>query len=301
MMLAAESPSGRALAADLAALLEERDPLRSPEAPADIGIRLLAIRHGDPDADRGALSRIRRAAGQYRRRLRLPADFEPSDVDLNLEPGRLLAAAFPDRIGQRRGDPGSFRFSGGGGGRMSRTDKMASVPLLVAAALDVKAAARIRLAAPLDADQLPASVAARVTEQVEAGFDPVSGSVLARRRRRLGALVLSDRTVPVDPAEVALLLADTVASQGLKPLKPSAAVLQFRARVALMRGIEPDAGWPDLSDTALVATARDWLAPHLHGMSRLADLRAVGICWRSCVTCCPEIWPPGWTRRCPRI
>ena len=36
----------------------------------------------------------------------------------------------------------------------------------------------------------------RVTEQVEAGFDPVSGSVLARRRRRLGALVLSDRTVP---------------------------------------------------------------------------------------------------------
>jgi ATP-dependent helicase HrpB len=272
MMLAAETPEQQALAADLAALLEERDPLRAPEAPADIGTRLLAIRHGDPDADRGALSRIRRTSGQYRRRLRLATDLE-SDGD----PGRLLAAAFPDRIGQRRGEPGSFRFSGGGGGRMPRTDKLASVPLLVAAALDVKTSARIRLAAPLDADNLPAVVAARITEQVEAGFDPVSGSVLARRRRRLGALVLSDRMVPVDPAEVATLLADTVGTQGMKPLKPGDAVQQFRARVALMRGIEPEAGWPDLSDEALIATVRDWLAPHLHGMARLADLERLDL------------------------
>ena len=272
MMLAAETVAEQALAADLAALLEERDPLRSPEAPADIGTRLLAIRYGDPDADRGALSRIRRAAGQYRRRMRLSADLE-GDGD----PGRLLAAAFPDRIGQRRGEPGSFRFSGGGGGRMPRTDKLASAALLVAAALDVKGAARIRLAAPLDPDNLPQSVAARVTEQVEAGFDPVSGSVLARRRRRLGALVLSDRTVPVDPAEVATLLADTVAAQDLKPLKQSDAVAQFRARVALMRGIEPDAGWPDLSDAALIGGVRDWLAPHLLGMARLTDLERLDL------------------------
>jgi ATP-dependent helicase HrpB len=204
--------------------------------------------------------------------LRLPADL-PGEGD----PGRLLAAAFPDRIGQRRGEQGSFRFSGGGGGRMPRTDGLASVPLLVAAALDVKAAARIRLAAVLDGDNLPPVLAARVTEQVEAGFDPVSGAVLARRRRRLGALVLSDRTVPVDPAEISTLLADTVAAQNLKPLKPNTAVRQFRGRVALMRGIEPDAGWPDLSDAALIASVHEWLAPHLHGMARLAELERLDL------------------------
>ena len=288
MMLAAETPGEQAMAADLAAVLEERDPLRGAEAPADIGLRLLAIRHGDPEADIGALAALRRTAGQYRRRLRLPAGLAAEG-----DPGRLLAAAFPDRIGQRRGEPGSFRFSGGGGGRMPRTDSLASVALLVAAALDVKAAARIRLAAPLDGADLPAALEARVTEQVEAGFDPVSGAVLARRRRRLGALVLSDRTVPVDPAGVAVLLADTVAAQALKPLPITDAVHQFRARVALMRGIEPDAGgtpdtgsgadipsgaahapgWPDLSDAALIASARGWLAPHLHGMARLTDLQ----------------------------
>ena len=267
MMLAAGTAGEKAMAADLAALLEERDPLRSREAPSDIETRLLAIRHGDPEADRGALSRIRRTASQYRRRLRLHGD-QAHDGD----PGRLLAAAFPDRIGQRRGEPGSFRFSGGGGGRMPKSDKLANTNLLVAAALDVKDGARIRLAAPLDPEDLPPALTARVTEQAEAGFDPVSGAVLARRRRRLGALVLSDRMVPVDPAEVADLLADTVAAQSLKPLPMTDAATQFRARVDIMRGVEPDAGWPDLSDQALIADVRTWLAPHLHGMARLSDL-----------------------------
>ena len=71
MLLSAETPQRGALAADLAALLEERDPLRAPDAPADIAPRLLALTLGDPAADRGALLRIRRAAGQYRRRLGL--------------------------------------------------------------------------------------------------------------------------------------------------------------------------------------------------------------------------------------
>ena len=80
MLIAAETPAQAALAADLAALLEERDPLRSPDAPADIAPRLHAIAAGDADADRGALARIRRAAGQYRRRLRLPADAQATDA-----------------------------------------------------------------------------------------------------------------------------------------------------------------------------------------------------------------------------
>jgi ATP-dependent helicase HrpB len=267
MMLAAGTPGEAACAADLAALLEERDPLRSPDAPADIGLRLAAIAEGDPTADRGALSRIRRVAGQYRRRLRLRAD-APADGD----PGKLLAAAFPDRIAQRRGEPGSFRLAGGGGARLPRADPLANARLLAVASLEMKAAARIRLAAPLDPDALPASLAARVTEQVETGFDPVSGSVLARRRRRLGALILADRTEPASPADIAVSLAAAVAADGLRPLPWTDRARQFQARVRLMRGIEPADPWPDLSDATLAATVQDWLAPQLAGLSRLADL-----------------------------
>jgi ATP-dependent helicase HrpB len=266
MMLAAETDGQAALAADLAALLEERDPIRGPEAPADVAVRLAALADGDPDADRGALSRIRRAAGQYRRRLRLA-----NAIRAEGDPGRLLAAAFPDRIAQRRGEPGSFRLSGGGGARLPRTDKLANAPLLAVAALEMKAAARIRLAAPLDPDALPAFLAARVTEAIETTFDPVSGSVLARRRRRLGALVLSDRTERADPAETAAALARAVADDKLRKLPWSETARQFQARVALMRGLEPDAGWPDLSDDVLAADPA-WLEPYLNGMARLAEL-----------------------------
>ncbi|HEY3847914.1 MAG TPA: ATP-dependent helicase C-terminal domain-containing protein, partial [Acetobacteraceae bacterium] len=175
-------------------------------------------------------------------------------------------------IAQRRGEPGSFRLSGGGGARLPRTDPLANAGLLVVAALEMKLSARIRLAAVLDPDALPPALAARVTETVESGFDPVSGTVLSRRRRRLGALVLSDRTEPADPAVVAQALARAVAGDGLRALPWNDASRQFQARVALMRGIEQDAGWPDLSDTALAATVQDWLAPHLAGMTRIADL-----------------------------
>lgn len=264
MMLAAISPGEAALAADLAALLEERDPLRAPDAPADIGLRLSAIALGDAAADRGALSRIRRVASQYRRRLGLRTD-TAADGD----PGKLLAAAFPDRIAQRRGEPGSFRLSSGGGARLPRTDPLANAPLLAVAALEVKAASRIRLAAPVDADTLPT---ARITEQVETSFDPVSGAVLARRRRRFGALVLSDRTEPADMEQVAAALARAVAAAGLRPLPWTEPARQLQARVALMRQIEPGGAWLDLSDAALTASVEQWLAPQLIGMSRLSDL-----------------------------
>ncbi len=270
MMLAAESPPEAALACDLAALLEERDPLRARDAPADIGLRLAAL-EGGLDADRGVVSRIRRASAQYRRRLRLP------ELRADGDPARLLAAGFPDRIAQRRGEPGSFRLSGGGGAKLPLADPLSKARLLAVASLEMKGSARIRLAAILDATDLPAVLAERVTEQVETGLDPATGSVLARRRRRLGALVLEDRTETADPAETAAALAEAVA---ISALPWTDAARQFCARVALLRALEPEAGWPDLSDDALAASRADWLAPHLHGLSRLAaveklDLHAI--------------------------
>ena len=227
---------------------------------------------GDPNADRGALHRIRQTAEQYRRRMRVPRNSEAAG-----EPGPLLAAAFPDRIAQRRGEPGSFRLSGGGSARLPITDPLSKAGLLVAASLELKTASRIRLAAPLDPDALPPSLAARVTEQVEAGFDPVAGTVLARRRRRLGALILSDRTEPGNPAHIAEALANAVAAQDLRPLPWTDAARQLQARVALMRAIEPEGGWPDLSDAGLRTTVQDWLGPHLAGMMRLTDLERLDL------------------------
>ncbi len=288
MMLAAESAPEAALAADLAALLEERDPIRPPpglrqDPPADITLRLAAL-EGAADADRAAVARIRRAAGQYRRRLGL-RDTAPEG-----DPARLIAAGFPDRIAQRRGEPGSFRLAGGGGARLQLSDPLAKAPLLAVASLEMKSGARIRMAAPLAAANLPASLAARVTEVVESGLDPVTGSVLARRRRRLGALILEDRTEPADPAETAAALARAAT---LAQLPWTEAARQFQARIALIRRLEPDEPWPDLSDEALAAD-RAWLAPHLHGLNRLADLAQLDMA--AILRATLDTLPDGWQR-----
>jgi ATP-dependent helicase HrpB len=266
MMLAADTPESAAMAAELAALLEERDPLRM-SAEADVGARLAAIAHGAADADRAALSRIRAAAAQYKRRLGTRA--EPDG-----DAGALLAAGFPDRIAQARGEPGSFRLSGGGSARLGAADKLASAPLLVVAALEQKASAQIRLAARLDPGGLPQTILRQVTQTVESGFDPASGAVFSRRRRRYGALILEDRMVPADPGDTAATLARVIAGK-LELLPWDEAARQFQARAGLMRGLDPD--FPDLSDAALAADGAAWLAPHLHGATKLADLAGLDL------------------------
>ena len=167
--------------------------------------------------------------------------------------------------------PGAPRTLGGGGAKMPTTDRLAQAKFLVVANLD-GGGGRIRLAAVLDPAKLPASVAQTVTEVVESGLDPVTGSVLARRRRRLGALVLEDRTEPADPGETGAALARAVGIAGLPWTDPAR---QMQARVALMRRLEPG-DWPDLSDDALNAD-RVWLEAPLHGLSRLAEVEKIDL------------------------
>ena len=264
MMLTATTPAHQALAADLAALLEERDPIRSAgrgrEPPADIRLRLDGLATGSADIDRNAASRIHRQATQYRRRLRVKEEASG-------DPGLLLAAAFPDRIAQRRSEIGSFRLSGGGGAKLPAIDKLASTNLLVVASLDLKASARIRLAAPLD----PVTIAHRCTETVESSFDRVTGAVLSRRRRRLGALILEDRTAPADPAEAARILAGIIAAD-LTVLPWTDHARQLQARAALWRALDPDT--PDIADAALTA---DLFEPHLHGLARLSEVASLDL------------------------
>jgi len=268
MMLAAEGASQQARACDIAALLEARDPLRGgPEAPADIMARLEAIE--DPAAvagvDRGAIHAIRQAAKQYRLRLGIG----PTRAAAG-NPAPLIAAAFPDRLAQRRSEPGSFRLSGGGGARLPVTDPLAKEGLLAVAALEMKTSPRITMAAPLDVAALPAALAARIQESVATSLDPATGSVMARRRKSLGALVLEERSAPPEAADAAAALLEAVrANPAHLPWTDEARNLQ--ARLTLMHGLEPDT-WPASDDASLIATLEDWLAPHLDGFTRLGDL-----------------------------
>src|SRR5690606_35976268 len=97
----------QALACDLAALVEARDPLRGvgglrpSDALAERWQALAGFRHGrmPAGASRAALAAIDQSARQWRRRLRLEVP-PPCEMPAHAL-GDVLAHAFPDRIARQ--------------------------------------------------------------------------------------------------------------------------------------------------------------------------------------------------------
>lgn len=275
MMCAVENEGEAALAADLAALLEERDPLRGREPPADITLRLDVLHgHAHAESDGIAIRAIRRAAALHRRRLGVHGN-EPPEGDA----GALLAAGFPDRIALKRGTmDGAFRMASGQGARISVADPLAKQTLLAVADLELKGTeARIRMAAPLTRARLEERFPGRFRTVEGASFDARAGAVLARRRLMFGPLILEESPLTgVDPSLMAEALAEAAADRGFRDLDWSESAKQLRARIARMHALD-GAPWPDVSDAALAATARDWLAPYCSGLTKLSELKSLDL------------------------
>jgi ATP-dependent helicase HrpB len=187
--------------------------------------------------------------------------------------GPLLVLAYPDRIAKARGRPGEYLMANGRGAVLEAHERLARESFLAIAEIAGSAAsARILAAAALSAAEVEEVVGPRITDAEEVSFDRAARTLRARAVRRLGAIMLSERPLPVpETEEAARTLARGVAALGLDALPWSKALAQWRERVMFLRRAEGEE-WPDLSDAALAATIEDWLAPHLVGKAGLADI-----------------------------
>lgn len=261
-------------AAEIAALLGERD-LLGPQAGTDLHDRLRLL-HGEypQRADRARLNAVRQAARQLSRK-----DDRATGVPGAEETGRLLALAYPDRIGKRRSATGErYQLSNGKGASLPEGDPLARHEWLVAADLDGQARqARIYLAAPVLLADLEQDLPELISEREEAGWDEQRGTVLLRRVRKLGQLILSEKELgKPQPEQVQQALLQAVRSKGLDSLPWNETCRQWQARVALLRR-ELGHDWPDVSTQALLDSLEDWLLPFLHGMQRWADVHKLDL------------------------
>ncbi|MHA0039044.1 ATP-dependent helicase HrpB [Deinococcus sp. PESE-13] len=263
-----------ALAADVAALLEERDPL-PPGSGADLSERVDALRGWRAGSrTRGeiaVLERVERLSKQWRRLLKVQPDNAPPDP---YALGELLALAYPERVALARESvaglhKGRFLLAGGQGAALPEGDALAGAGALAVAHLNMTGAeGRIFLAAPLN----PAWLAARATWQDAVRWDARTGTLLAQQELRLGALALDTRPLREVPADLKVkAIADAVRAEGLQLLTFSPAASAFRARVQSLREWRGEE-WPDLSDAALLATLEDWLGPQLERVRTRDDL-----------------------------
>ncbi|MGE5258646.1 MAG: ATP-dependent helicase HrpB, partial [Hyphomicrobiales bacterium] len=217
MVLRAKRHRLGSIACDLAAALSERDFVKFPAGGYDADLRLRLeilggmargerLATGRFEVDRSAGRRCLRVADALRRQLGITPR-EPSLRNV----GRILAWAYPDRIGQRRpGGPGRFLLSNGRGAFFASPDALASADYIVAADLDgERREARIFLAAECDLSAIFEDFSGSLQKGEIIFWDRRQQAVIAERRVTLGALTL--KSEPIAEAD---------------PLKTSAALIQ---------------------------------------------------------------------------
>ena len=282
MLLSTRDDAETALACDLAALLEARDPLRAmpgggrSDALAARWQALAAFRNGriPAEASRSSLQAIDAAAAQWRRRLR--CDAKPAQSAPAHRLGDLLAHAFPDRIAHRHAsDLRRYQLANGRMAQLFDDSALIGEPWIVACELrhEARGDAKLLRAAPVDDARLRRDFPDRFSDRDEVRWDDAKRALVAERVQRFDGIVLDARaTGKVDPAQAAQALTDAVRALGLDALPWRESLVQWRARVRCLRAWMPDLGWPDLSDAALLDTLDAWLKPAFNGKTRLDAL-----------------------------
>jgi ATP-dependent helicase HrpB len=307
MLLRARDIGCLPLAADIAALLSERDVLRgsSSTRDADVTTRVELMRgDGIPAGiDRFSLQRARRVASDLQRQVgnavarpvtaastpsgaaptrrsssgaiaTAPASLPAPSSRLRTELlGVLLAFAFPDRIGRRRseGTPTPYTLANGRGAHFADVQSLAKYELIVAIDLDDRDRdARILLAAPLTRSELDEFMPERIQRSESVEWNSRQQAVIARRVVQLGAIMLEEKplpSVPSDAARVAML--EGVRELGVEALPWTRDARDLQARIGFARpGGSEASAWPDVSDAALTASLESWLPAWLDGITR---------------------------------
>jgi ATP-dependent helicase HrpB len=275
MLLKSRDLGATGLAAELAALLSDRDLMRKGGGPrdSDVRTRLDVLRKGSASVDRGTLDRIRRSRRQFEQQLGVGEGGDGGD------PGVLLGLAYPDRIARRRaGADARYALSNGRGAVFAAPESIARQEFIVAVELDDREReARIQLAAPLDKQDLLEHFAPQLKRAEELVWDERTEAVVARRVIRLDELLVEEKPlneIPRDLSAAAML--QGVRSMGLDVLPWDEEARNFVARSEFARKLDRKdvADWPDLSSEALLRNL-EWLEPFLEGATRRSQLGRV--------------------------
>jgi len=272
MLLCAKKLGVTGMAADIAAILEEKDV--SEDAGADIGMRLQALHSG-----RGPkFERIRKASDQY---LRLTGSVREECGYDPYKAGLLLASAYPERISKATGC-GNFTMVGGEQVCLDRQDPLSGCDWLAVAEANVRKgekAGRIFMAAPLDS----ADLGGMTRERDIISWDAKEGCVTALHEKRIGSLLVEACPLPdPDREEIRKVICEAAARYGTSMLDFSDEVADLQRRIAAVSQWHPELELPDLGTEQLLKKAGEWLGPYIGNSSRASELKKIdlrGVLW----------------------
>ena len=273
MLLMAEEQGLTALACDVAALLEERDPL-GKEAGIDINTRIEALRRFRSGSLKSKiLMRIAKIAEQYRRILN--AKEENTAVD-PYETGFLLVFAYPERIAHAKpGNNAQFKLANGSIAAAGHQDDLAHEAWLAIANVNARAGAgKIFLASPLNPKDLAPLVKSRDT----VSWDTKKGGFKAETELRIGHIILQSKALRnYDEDDKIRAVSEAIKKEGAHLLDFNKDVIQWQNRVNSLRLWDAAHQWPDVSSEQLLATNAEWLTPYLTKIRKPDDLKKIDL------------------------
>ncbi len=273
MMLIAAENNKVHLAADIAALLEERDPL-GKESGIDINLRIEALRRERARKSIGKkFSRIAKIAEQYRSMFSAEENNSPVDP---YETGVLLVHAYPERIAcARPGNNAQFQLSGGNLAMASHKDDLAHEAWLAIANLDARdGMGKIFLASSLN----PKDLMPLLKEKEIIQWNSKKGALVAVREMRLGSIVLKSTPLPKpNPEKIQQVICEAIKKDGSHLLDWNKEVTQFQNRTLSLKKWNEEQNWPDLSTDKLLQNAEEWLMPYLINIKSNDDLKKLNL------------------------
>ena len=254
------------LACDIAALLEEKDPL-SETGGTDLTLRLSALRTARRKKQLGRWQRIAKIAAEYRRMAHTDEDNrDPAPTEVGL----LVAYAYPERIAHSTNSIGGYRLASGANVQLDAADQQSAHSWLAIASLysATGTTGRVFLAAPIAPDDLEKEF---VKEVDNIAWDTKQGCVVMQREQRIGKLILSQKPIhDADKERLKGIVCEAMKKDGLTMMAWSEkAVEQVQRRVAQVAAWHPEMALPDVSTEHLLSTAADWLPFYLEEGGRV--------------------------------
>ncbi|RXQ88046.1 ATP-dependent helicase HrpB [Ancylomarina salipaludis] len=273
MLLKAKEEDLLPLATDLAALLEERDPLPR-ETGIDINLRIEALRrHRKGDRTLKSLNKIEKVAASYRQLFDIKAGNGPVDP---YETGVILVQAYPERIAHASpGTNARFMMANGKQAMASHKDDLAYEPWLAIAHVDDREhGGKIFMASALN----PQDLAPLVKDRENIVWDTRKGGLIANKELRIGRIVLQSKPLRnPDEEQLVSVISKAIEKEGSTLLNFSPEFTQWQNRVLSLRTWQPDAEWPDVSTANLLKNNMDWLSPYLSNIRRSEDLAKIDL------------------------
>ncbi|GAO30151.1 ATP-dependent helicase HrpB [Geofilum rubicundum JCM 15548] len=273
MLIMAKQSGQLQLATDLAALLEERDPMPR-DTGIDVNLRIEMLRRvRQQKREVRGWNRIIQVADSYRQIFKNQVDNGPFDP---FETGLLLVHAYPERIASARpGNNAQFQLSNGSYVMASHTDDLAHEPWLAVAHMDAReGTGKIFLAAPLN----PKDLAPMVKKTDNIIWDGRKGGLTASTDLRIGSIILQSRPLShPDPDQVTQTICRVIEKDGGHLLDFNEKVQQWQNRLLSLSLWNDDSQWPDVSTATLLESCSDWLAPYLTQVKKNEDLKKLDL------------------------